>query len=774
MSRIAEYFKNRICLWLLPLLLIGAVGSVLIDCYAQGGGLLLKAAFLFYALAAFVLFDRLQKWRILGGILYTVLLLLALAFTARMIFSAEYTGQVTVSFQQWFYGIGVSDDTEATAYMVALFIGGGFFIDSVMYYFTQIQYRALGTLLIIFIPFVIYAKRDDIISDLNVTMIITLFLAIIVHNRLFLDRDGGKGTLVNTAYIMSIALFVSVTGALAVMFPDFSKPSKLEKDSSFLNFSGINGGGTSKLDNSDSSTHFHGVQYTNEPLFYLYPEDMKALEKPIYLRRRSMNAYDSKRLDWYVSSDLKDEMTNGVYGTLEVAFPSLYAALRDKGLNGELSVDKALFEKDYKENVYSFELEFEENVGSVPYVPAPLYSYAEYDDGQQVPMGLSDMFYVYENTDAKNIGRITITAINCASQAKEFASAAGGLYKEFGRATDRALNVVSNMADRGESVFNNGKAKKGYEFEAFMADYYESYYRLVREHYFFSPNYLKETGLKDYDKIKDLADEICKDCESDYQKAKAIEQYFTNEGFEYDLEYIPEDESVSYFLFESKRGICIDFASAMGVMMIMEGVPVRYVEGFVAFERDPEDSSRIVVRDSHAHAFIEAFIPYVGWMTFDPTVEGYMREGAVAEEESDSGMLTVILAYLGRILLVMGVIFVLIFIILFDRIWEILFRVSMRFYQPDKKLTRLYNHIFKLLEYEDKTDLEPYTARLLNDYLRQKTGSSLPAVTDLFEQHRFGGREVSEEQFNAAYEAYKALYPKIRKKGGTEQLTVNG
>ncbi|MBR6337086.1 MAG: hypothetical protein IKR76_05070, partial [Ruminococcus sp.] len=276
MNRLAAYFKNRICLWLLPLMLSAAVGSVLIQCYAPDHKLPMTVAYAGFSLACFVLFDWLHKRRVLGGILYTVLLITTVALAMRFVFTGEYKGQASMTFQQWFYGIGTEKlGTELVRpYFFALCIGGGFFINSVLYYFTQIQYRALGTLLIIFIPFVIYAKREDTMSDLTVTVIITLFIAIIVHNRIFLNPDSGKGTLVNTAYVMSIALFVSVTGALAMIFPDFSTPSRLEKDASFLNYAGINGGGR-RLDNSSSSTHFHGVKYTNEPLFYVYPEDMK-------------------------------------------------------------------------------------------------------------------------------------------------------------------------------------------------------------------------------------------------------------------------------------------------------------------------------------------------------------------------------------------------------------------------------------------------------------------------------------------------------------------
>ncbi|MBR6338157.1 MAG: transglutaminase domain-containing protein, partial [Ruminococcus sp.] len=466
--------------------------------------------------------------------------------------------------------------------------------------------------------------------------------------------------------------------------------------------------------------------------------------------------------DWYASRDLLE--LEGVNYTLDVSFPDLYDALTTWGQQDRLPIEPELYEHEVEKHTYTFDIEFVSDIREVPYIPAPLYSKVKLEEGGTIDTEYSDYYPVPWNVTVNELGDVTVEAVKCSQQAEEFAAKAGGSFEQFIGVMRSAMKSLERITENDETYENeDGTPKNGYELEAFMAQYYENYYAYAQQNYCYDPEYIREAGLKDYKKIKALADEICKDCKSDYEKAKAIEQYFTDEGFEYDLEYIPEEETVSYFLFESKKGICIDFATAMGVMMIMERIPVRYVEGFVAFERDPEDSSRLIVRDSHAHAFIEAFIPYVGWMTFDPTVAGYM-DIAIGEDKDDTGTLGLILSYMGRILLVLGVLFVLVFIILFDRIWELCFRGTLRFYSPDKKLTRLYRHISGLLEYEDKTDLKPYTAKLLNDYLRDKTGESLTAVTDLFEQHRFGNRPVSEAQFEAAFEAYKALYPKIRKK----------
>ena len=60
--------------------------------------------------------------------------------------------------------------------------------------------------------------------------------------------------------------------------------------------------------------------------------------------------------------------------------------------------------------------------------------------------------------------------------------------------------------------------------------------------------------------------------------------FFEQNGYVYDNEYEPDDESIAYFLFTSKRGNCTNYATSMTLMARMLGLPARYVEGFAAYE----------------------------------------------------------------------------------------------------------------------------------------------------------------------------------------------
>ena len=72
----------------------------------------------------------------------------------------------------------------------------------------------------------------------------------------------------------------------------------------------------------------------------------------------------------------------------------------------------------------------------------------------------------------------------------------------------------------------------------------------------------------------------------------------------------PEGEDfVSYFLFTSREGYCVHFASSAVLLLRSLGIPARYVEGFPVtaeelFEAGNEGWASIT--DSRAHAWAEA------------------------------------------------------------------------------------------------------------------------------------------------------------------------
>ena len=106
--------------------------------------------------------------------------------------------------------------------------------------------------------------------------------------------------------------------------------------------------------------------------------------------------------------------------------------------------------------------------------------------------------------------------------------------------------------------------------------------------------------------------------ESDYQKAREIERYLMRSyGYSLDLIGRVRGDPIEDFLFERRQGHCEYFATAMVQMLRSVGIPARFVTGFLGAEQSPLGYE--IVRQSNAHAWVEAYIPERGWLTFDPT-----------------------------------------------------------------------------------------------------------------------------------------------------------
>lgn len=121
-------------------------------------------------------------------------------------------------------------------------------------------------------------------------------------------------------------------------------------------------------------------------------------------------------------------------------------------------------------------------------------------------------------------------------------------------------------------------------------------------------------------RVRDLALEITKNCRTDYEKVLAIQDYL-KENYEYTLNASripPGRDFVDWFLFEDKRGYCTYFATAMTIMLRYNGIPARYVEGYVMPEQHT-DNDVYTISNRNAHAWCEVYFQGFGWLTFEPT-----------------------------------------------------------------------------------------------------------------------------------------------------------
>jgi transglutaminase-like putative cysteine protease len=89
-------------------------------------------------------------------------------------------------------------------------------------------------------------------------------------------------------------------------------------------------------------------------------------------------------------------------------------------------------------------------------------------------------------------------------------------------------------------------------------------------------------------------------------------------GASYSESPAPSRVPIESFLFEDRAGYCQHFSGAMALLLRMGGVPARVASGFSPGRLD-RSREEFVVRDLDAHAWVEAYFPSYGWVTFDPT-----------------------------------------------------------------------------------------------------------------------------------------------------------
>lgn len=106
---------------------------------------------------------------------------------------------------------------------------------------------------------------------------------------------------------------------------------------------------------------------------------------------------------------------------------------------------------------------------------------------------------------------------------------------------------------------------------------------------------------------------------SPIDRALAIQSYLRDSGrFSYDVNAgSPADgDAVDAFLFQTHRGYCNQFASAMVILAREVGIPARLISGYDA---GTLELGSYLVREKDAHSWAEVYIAGAGWVALDPT-----------------------------------------------------------------------------------------------------------------------------------------------------------
>lgn len=126
----------------------------------------------------------------------------------------------------------------------------------------------------------------------------------------------------------------------------------------------------------------------------------------------------------------------------------------------------------------------------------------------------------------------------------------------------------------------------------------------------------------------DEAHRVTDKMSNDYDKAIALQSYFTSGNFTYS-ETAPVAEGfdgnglevLDRFL-QEKQGYCVHFSSAMAVMARVLGMPARIAVGYapgIPTERKKNGKQVYEVASNLLHAWPEIHFDGVGWVSFEPT-----------------------------------------------------------------------------------------------------------------------------------------------------------
>ena len=124
-------------------------------------------------------------------------------------------------------------------------------------------------------------------------------------------------------------------------------------------------------------------------------------------------------------------------------------------------------------------------------------------------------------------------------------------------------------------------------------------------------DFLKQENFSALPEVKQIADAGFYKSVSVFVAVQQLNQY-VYDNFQY-IKGITTVETTLDEVWKLRAGVCQDFAHMLLVMLRLMNIPARYVSGYVC------------AHDNHlrgegaTHAWVEAYIPFYGWLGLDPT-----------------------------------------------------------------------------------------------------------------------------------------------------------
>ncbi len=120
------------------------------------------------------------------------------------------------------------------------------------------------------------------------------------------------------------------------------------------------------------------------------------------------------------------------------------------------------------------------------------------------------------------------------------------------------------------------------------------------------------------DRMRVLAGQLGAAAQSDYDVCRAVEEYLRQYRYDPSADLGREKSYIDTFLFSAGTGRCVHYASAMVMLLRLQGIPARCVVGY-RVRLPSKGTEEYPVTGSCAHMWPEAWIEGFGWVPFEPT-----------------------------------------------------------------------------------------------------------------------------------------------------------
>lgn len=598
-----------------------------------------------------------------------------------------------------------------------------FVIGSLVYYCSNVMQNSLLNFLIVIMPMLLFLKVGRIFSHVYIITLCFMYFMTILHCRQ-LREENNYTYIITKEYKWYAFLLLGILIVPASLMPKGNLAPFGEEFRTLVMFQmDVNSNANLGHLNKQSANSSGKEDMDDQILLYVYSDEPLYLERQFYTFYNWDNhSWEMKESDGFEAMDIQQNPFNmeELYAKIdEILLNKKELKQSFKGVQPELS--KAI--NSVEKTVY---VEPEMNLTMLPHPPYSYEGKFAQDLQQPVLWDVNKMMAVNGSVSYPYTVKYMKNELTDPGKILKFLSELDG------DAYDRLIKV----------------------FDDEYVDYYEAFSFAYSDHikrqFDFYPDYIKEKAL-----------EITSDSKTDYDKAKALEKYFHEGDYIYDASYVPPDLGPEYFMENSKRGACAQYATSMALMAQTLGLNVRYMEGFKASEYD-EEKGAYVVRAKNSHAFVEIFIRGLGWTVFEPTVSLSQEYEDKTGDSAAKWWETISFQNILVVIACCSIVLSLIMIIrkLGNEFW---FRCRILICTNEQAVKKVYHRLWKIIlkEMNKKTIL---ASNDLIHIVERGYGYDCIVIGQMFDESVYGKRLVSGKDKREVVQCYKHLYRLMKKK----------